>query len=1097
MKLKMQDVRIGTRIGLALALPIVVLFALSLWVLVGYHRTANNMANIHRMAELAPVVGALVHELQKERGTSVGALGYGVADNSYGSTFAKKLPERYRETDEKRDRLNRSLEGFEATRFGGNLQLRIAAAQGALGQTGKWRDAAASHAITATELAGHYSDIIAKLIGITEEMMYVSSDPGIAKLIAAYNNLMQAKERAGIERAIGSGGFSAGYFDAGSYVLFVEMSNQQRLYLDNFRLLAPPRYTVLLDRLFYGADAIEVERMRKVVVEGQGRILDNSIDAMHWFDTVTRRVDLLKELEDSISADLVEQAGAAEAAAKHAAVLVSALALALLGLTIFLASAIARGIILPLERMTDTIGKLAASDGNAEIKESERGDEIGALARAAMVFKENLSRVVQAKEQLRSEAILRMHHEALREISQGVLITDRQRNITYANAAFERITGYSEGEVLGRDPSFMYGEETEAATIAALRAALQSGQPFGGVIMNCRKDGTAFWNELSITPVLDGLGHLTQFVGVMRDVTELRRVEQELRISAAAFESLHGIMVTDADGVILRVNNAFTEMTGYGKDEVVGKKPSLFKSGRHGDAFYADMWRQLVTNGTWEGEVWDRRKNGEVFPKWQTISAVKGPEGHVTHYVAAFSDTSERKEAEEQIRHLAFFDPLTMLPNRRLLLDRLQQSLAISARSRRHGAMLFIDLDQFKTLNDTMGHDMGDRLLQQVASRLAECVRDGDTVARLGGDEFVVMLENLSDSPEEAATQAKMVGENILDALNQPYLLVGHEHHSTPSIGVTLYSGQDASIEELLKRADLAMYQSKASGRNAMHFFDPEMQSVITARATMEAELRHGLQQNEFCVHYQAQVGGSGDVIGAEILLRWQQPQRGMVPPGEFIPLAEETGLILPLGHWVLETACSQLAIWAAQPERAHLSLSVNVSARQFRHPDFVEQVLAVLEHTGANPHKLKLELTEGMLLDNVEDIIAKMSALKKHGVGFSLDDFGTGYSSLSYLKRLPLDQLKIDQSFVRDVLSDPNDAAIARTIVALGQSMGLAVIAEGVETEAQRAFLEANGCRAYQGYLFSKPIPVNKFEELVLRSSGRTDRQGDSGAGI
>jgi EAL domain-containing protein (putative c-di-GMP-specific phosphodiesterase class I) len=362
-------------------------------------------------------------------------------------------------------------------------------------------------------------------------------------------------------------------------------------------------------------------------------------------------------------------------------------------------------------------------------------------------------------------------------------------------------------------------------------------------------------------------------------------------------------------------------------------------------------------------------------------------------------------------------------------------------------------------------------------------VRDGDTVARLGGDEFVVMLEELNENPEEAAAQAKVAGENILAALNQPYMLKDYECHSTPSIGVTLYRGHEITIDEMMKRADLAMYQSKASGRNAMHFFDPQMQAVISNRVALEKEMRSGLQQNEFVLFYQVQVLGNSDrIIGAEALVRWKQPIRGMVSPGEFIPLAEETGLILPLGQWVLETACAQLVVWAAKPESSNFTLAVNVSARQFNRPDFVDQVLSVLAKTKANPQRLKLELTEGMLLDDVESIISKMNKLKTHGVTFSLDDFGTGFSSLSYLKRLPLYQLKIDQSFVRDVLIDPNDAAIAKTIITLAHSMGLDVIAEGVETDAQREFLNRHGCRAFQGYLFSKPIPAEDFDKLVIQ---------------
>jgi len=561
-----------------------------------------------------------------------------------------------------------------------------------------------------------------------------------------------------------------------------------------------------------------------------------------------------------------------------------------------------------------------------------------------------------------------------------------------------------------------------------------------------------------------------------------KRVEQQLRIAATAFEVQEGIVVTDANNIILRVNRAFTEITGYSAEEVVGKSPSLLNSGRHDQDFYAAMWKSVRRLGAWQGEVWNRRKDGKVYPEWATITAVIEDGGEVTNYVATLTDITQRKAAEDEIKHLAFFDPLTRLPNRRLLMDRLHQALASSVRSKREGAILFIDLDNFKTLNDTLGHDKGDLLLQQVAQRLTTCIREGDTVARLGGDEFVVMLEDLSTNAKEAATQTEAVGEKIIATLNQTYSLAGHEHHSTPSIGITLFNDHMNSIDELLKRADLAMYQAKAAGRNTLRFFDPDMQALVNGRVVLEADLRRGLAEDQFVLYYQPQVRDDGATIGAEALVRWQHPGRGLVSPAEFIPLAEETGLIIPLGRWVLETACAQLARWASAAATAPLTLAVNVSARQFRQVDFVDQVLAALGHAGANPQRLKLELTESLLLDNVEDVVAKMTALKAKGVGFSLDDFGTGYSSLSYLKRLPLDQLKIDQSFVRDVFTDINDAAIAQAIIALSQTMGLSVIAEGVETEEQRDFLSRQGCQAYQGFLFSKPLPLAVFEAFLQR---------------
>ena len=432
---------------------------------------------------------------------------------------------------------------------------------------------------------------------------------------------------------------------------------------------------------------------------------------------------------------------------------------------------------------------------------------------------------------------------------------------------------------------------------------------------------------------------------------------------------------------------------------------------------------------------------------------------------------------------MALADELTGLYNRRGF-NLLAEQQMKGAKRATGGALLYLDLDGLKVVNDTLGHDKGDMLLQQVAKRLLTCVREGDTVARLGGDEFVVMLEGLSENKDEVANHCETVGEKILATLNEPYQLSNHVVRSTPSIGVTLFDGQLNLIDELLKQADLAMYQSKAAGRNTLRFFDAAMQAIVNDRATLEVDLREALRQKQFVLHYQPQVIGDDRLTGAEALVRWQHPVRGMVPPGEFITLAEDTGLILELGTWVLETACRQLAEWATRRDMSHLTISVNVSARQLHQDDFVERVSAVLERTGANPHLLKLELTESLLVANVESTISKMAALKARGLGFSLDDFGTGYSSLTYLKRLPLDQLKIDQGFVRDVLIDPNDAAIAKMIIALAASLGLTVIAEGVELPGQRDFLARQGCHAYQGYFFSRPLPIAAFEAFAQKTS-------------
>jgi len=451
-------------------------------------------------------------------------------------------------------------------------------------------------------------------------------------------------------------------------------------------------------------------------------------------------------------------------------------------------------------------------------------------------------------------------------------------------------------------------------------------------------------------------------------------------------------------------------------------------------------------------------------------------------------ELQQLKVAHDEIRSLAFFDPLTGLPNRRLLLDRLQQTLAGNARNTRKRALLFVDLDDFKTLNDTLGHHIGDLLLQEVARRITASIREADTVARLGGDEFVVLLQDMSGIAEEAAAQAKTIAQKILAAVDQPYLLAGRECRSSSSIGITVFGAPQDSSNEVLQQADIAMYQAKAAGRNTMHFFAPALQAAVNARAALEEDLRQAIKTNQFLLHYQPQVDG-GILVGAEALIRWQHPQRGLLAPEVFIPLAEETGLILALGDWVLTASCKQIAAWADRKDAAHIAVSVNISARQLRNPDFVQNVLTTLDRTGANPQRLKLELTESMLVDNVEDVIAKMTELKSHGLRFSLDDFGTGYSCLAYLGRLPLDQLKIDPAFVRNILVDAGSGAIAQTIISLSRSMKLSVTAEGVETEGQRDFLARLGCHSFQGFLFSGPVRLEEFE-LLLPSSAKSAAQ-------
>jgi diguanylate cyclase (GGDEF)-like protein/PAS domain S-box-containing protein len=592
--------------------------------------------------------------------------------------------------------------------------------------------------------------------------------------------------------------------------------------------------------------------------------------------------------------------------------------------------------------------------------------------------------------------------------------------------------------------------------------------------------------EIRKVPIFGENGERKRLVVIAHDITEERATQRNLRIAEAAIELLDAVVITDANNRIVRVNHSFTTLTGYFPEEVIGKTSAILKSGRHDKAFYKTMWETLESKKKWSGEIWDRRKNGEIYPKWLSISAVAGPDGAIHNYVGAFTDLSEHKEAKEEIHRLAFYDPLTDLPNRRLFRDRLELSLTKSTRNLYYGAVLMVDLDNFKRINDTKGHATGDRLLIEVAQRLRTCVREGDTVARLGGDEFVIMLEFLSQDAKLAAIQAEVVGRKILNSIDQDFLISGQSIHTSLSVGISLFTMPTTSSEELLKRADAAMYQAKSAGRNTMCFFDPKLHASLEHRLAIESELRKALPENQFKLYFQAQVTHQDQVLSAEVLLRWEHPQRGFVSPEEFIPIAEETGLILPIGYWVLITACQQLKAWEANHLTNHLSLSINVSAREFGQPDFVEQVCKVLDETCAKASLLKIEITESLLIKDINDTIKKMESLKLLGIRFSVDDFGTGYSSLSYLKKLPISQLKIDRSFVQEIDTNESDAIIAQTIIGMANNLGISVIAEGVETEEQRSCLESYRCATYQGFLFSKPVPLEEFESLVSKTMKR-----------
>jgi len=611
------------------------------------------------------------------------------------------------------------------------------------------------------------------------------------------------------------------------------------------------------------------------------------------------------------------------------------------------------------------------------------------------------------------------------------------------------------------------------------------------VVFTAHSTGPFYQNDmhqgiLSLWIFMSTLAMMVLMISVLQAehmATELALRSSEARFRAVVDGALDAVVTIDESGCLVEFNPAAERIFGYTRQQVIGRPlseviipPSMRNAHARGHQHFLQTGEQKVFDQRLE--MMAMRADGTEFPVELTITSLK--DKGLPLVTGFIRDITKRKKAEENIHNLAFFDPLTGLPNRRLLLDRLQKAFATSARAHSHGAMLFIDLDNFKALNDSRGHDVGDLLLIEVTQRLLENVREEDTVSRLGGDEFVVLLENLNTNIAQAAAEARTVGEKLLQEIDKPYQLQGIEHHSSSSIGMCLFSGNDINIDELFKRADTAMYEAKAAGRNTLRFFDPAMQVAIEHRVNLEAQLRRAIAEQQFILYYQIQVDEKRSIFGVEALLRWKHPLGAIVSPAEFIQAAEENGLIIPIGRWVIHEACDQLKRWESAPGMQNIQLAVNVSARQFKQVDFVEDIRACLESSKINPGLLKLELTESLVMEDIENTVEKMQAIRKLGVRFSMDDFGTGYSSLAYLKTLPLTQIKIDQSFVSDIATDANDATIVQTIIVMSRTLGLSVIAEGVETEEQFALLKHYGCTQFQGFLFSRPVPVETLDQLL-----------------
>lgn len=737
----------------------------------------------------------------------------------------------------------------------------------------------------------------------------------------------------------------------------------------------------------------------------------------------------------------------------------------------------------------DNLGKVVAVTCLLDDKPHDFTDEDQEILRIiGQRIGMEIERKAHLEEKERINDVLRINEERLRQAiavaETGIFEQSFSNDTIYCSPEMRKHFGWDANEFVNSQTFIdsIYPEDQKRIIEAIRHIQNPSGNGLLDIDFRIfRPDGEVRWLTARSQTLFESNGQFSQAVrrvGAVRDITEKKFAEWEQRIFATAFQTQEGIIITDANQTIIRVNRAFTRITGYSAQEVIGNRPSMLKSGRHDRVFYRAMHKALNNEGYWQGEIWDRHKDGHIYPKWLTITAVKDGDNETSHYVANFSDITERKAAEDKIRHLAFYDPLTELPNRTLLLDRLEHAIVTHSHIRIYSALLFLDLDNFKILNDTQGHRIGDELLIEVGKRLKNCVNEADTISRLGGDEFVVLLEELSENDTNAALYAGAVAEKILTALSEPYQLSSVLHYISASIGIVLFNSPGTTVTSVLAKADTAMYEAKKNGKSTYRFFDPSMQHTLERRSILENALRKAITNNEFRLFYQPLVDDQGQITSVEALIRWQHPEQGLISPLDFIPLAEEMGLIQAIGHWVLETACAQLDTWKNRAETRNLSIAVNISAKQFYQTNFIDGVRSLMGKYAIGPLQLKLELTESIVLDNIDLAIEKMLELKAFGIILSMDDFGTGYSSLSYLKQLPFDQIKIDKSFLDGINDNSNNSLIVETVITLGQKLGMSVVAEGIEDVEQWQLLKDMGCETFQGYYFRKPTPV---QELVF----------------
>jgi diguanylate cyclase (GGDEF)-like protein/PAS domain S-box-containing protein len=681
-------------------------------------------------------------------------------------------------------------------------------------------------------------------------------------------------------------------------------------------------------------------------------------------------------------------------------------------------------------------------------------------------------------ERKQAEGRLRLSAKIFESGHDAILVTDAEASIVSVNPAFTELTGYSEEDVIGQNPRILASGNHSKEFFAQMWNKLGKKGYWSGEVWNRKKNGELYMCWLSIRVLRDPAGNVTHYIGVTSDITEHRRAEEQLRLAAKVLESSHdSIIITDTSGAIILVNPAFTEITGYIEDDVIGKNPRLLNSGKQSREFYAEMWNSLLQNGYWNGEVWNRRKDGGMYAGRLSINALRDESGRVTHYVGVTSDITEYKMAHERVRHLAYYDQLTGLPNASMVRDRVNQLVSSAHRDHREFSLVFLDLDNFKNVNNSLGHHVGDLLLQTIAGRLRSAVREQDTVARFGGDEFVVLL------PDVGVEGAERVARKIIGQVTNSYGIKLHKINMTTSMGISVFPKDGTDVDVLMKNAELALYRAKARGRNNYAFFTEEMNVLARERMQMETDLRHALLNEDLVLYYQPQISlATRELIGMEALVRWQHPQLGMIPPDQFIPIAEESDMIIELGEWAMHEACRQLREWQRHGLQT-VPVAVNVSARQMKDEEFPDIVSSILRKTGVDPSFLELELTERAVMADMELTVETMNRVGELGVKFAVDDFGTGYSSLSYLRHLPLDKLKIDKSFVQDLATEESDREISNSVIQLAHNLQLSVVAEGVETQQQMAILLGQGCDGAQGYLFGRPMPPHEFAAFLHAS--------------